>query len=61
METILIARPQGDTNMAALIQHRCVDVRMVVSVVCAAFGRLRPMPGERMPWVKRDSPAVLHG
>jgi len=36
-DTIWIERPQVDTNMAALIQHRCVDVRMVVSVVCAAF------------------------
>jgi hypothetical protein len=30
-------RPQVDTNMAALVQRRCVDARMVVSVVCAAF------------------------
>jgi hypothetical protein len=40
MDTILMARPQADTNtaaMATLIQHRYVDVRMVVSVVCAAF------------------------
>ena len=36
-DTILVESPQVDTNRVASIQRRCMDVRMVVSVVCAAF------------------------
>jgi hypothetical protein len=35
--TILLERPQLDTTRVALIQRRCMDVRIVVSVACAAF------------------------
>jgi hypothetical protein len=33
----MVESPQVDTNRVASIQCRCMDVRMVVSVVCAAF------------------------
>jgi hypothetical protein len=36
-DTILVQRTQVDTNWVALIQRWCMDVRIVVSVVCAAF------------------------
>ncbi|MGH6853285.1 MAG: hypothetical protein ACREDJ_08865, partial [Methylocella sp.] len=36
-DTILVERPQIDTNRVALIQRWCMDRRTVAGVACAAF------------------------
>jgi hypothetical protein len=61
-DTILVESPQVDTNKAALIQRWCMDIRVVVSVVCAAIQAIvEHAPGVtgRTTRVKQDSKIAL--
>jgi hypothetical protein len=64
-DTILMEIPQVDPNRMALIQRWCIGVRIVESVVCAAFQAIAvharsDRADDESGAGLQDSPAVLH-